>query len=355
LERLSHKELSAFLGFLRGLYATDSRPAFAHHIISELPKVLPSDVTGYNEVDPLKVKAAYVCHPADVPVPEPWIFEQHMRDHPVISYHQKTRDGRARKISDFLTRNQFHRIGLYNEFFHKVDVEYQISLSFQPQAEIIGISLNRSRKDFSERERNVLNLLRPHLIQAYHNVEATTQIAQEITFVGQAMDVAAVGTMVLAKGRVRFMTSRVREMLNEYFPKPSRNTGEIPESLREWIDEQLALLNRTENLPAPIRPLVIERKGKRMVVRLLTQPNQTLLIFQEQRTAPKPDDLQPLGLTARETEVLFWVAQGKTNEETGSILTASARTVAKHLERIYQKLGVENRTAAAILALTFLT
>ena len=355
MERLSHKELSALLAFLRGLYAADSRAALAHHIISELPKVLPSDITGYNEVDPVKVKAAYVCHPADAPVPEPWIFEQHMRDHPVIGYHQKTRDGRASKISDFLTRDQFHRTGLYNEFFHKVDVEYQISLSFQPQAEIIGISLNRSRKDFSERERVILNLLRPHLIQAYHNVEAVTHLAREVTFMMEAMDAAAVGTMVLAGGRVRFMTSRVHEMLSDYFPQRSRNAGEIPESLRGWIDEQLALLNRKETLLPPIRPLVIPRNGKRMVVRLLPQPNEAVLMFQEQRTEAKPDDLQPLGLTPRETEVLFWVARGKTNEETGSILAASSRTVAKHLERIYQKLGVENRTAAAMVALTFLT
>jgi DNA-binding CsgD family transcriptional regulator len=52
-------------------------------------------------------------------------------------------------------------------------------------------------------------------------------------------------------------------------------------------------------------------------------------------------------LTAREREVLFWVARGKSNPETGTILSISPSTVGKHLERIYQKLGVENRTAAS--------
>ncbi len=50
-------------------------------------------------------------------------------------------------------------------------------------------------------------------------------------------------------------------------------------------------------------------------------------------------------------EVLAWVAEGKTNVEIGTVLGARPRTVAKHLERIYQKLGVENRTAAAAFAL----
>lgn len=56
-------------------------------------------------------------------------------------------------------------------------------------------------------------------------------------------------------------------------------------------------------------------------------------------------------LTPREREVLEWVAAGKTSRDIASILGASARTIEKHLERIYEKLGVENRTAAAMRAL----
>ena len=58
-----------------------------------------------------------------------------------------------------------------------------------------------------------------------------------------------------------------------------------------------------------------------------------------------------LGLTAREAEILSWVAQGKTNPEIGIILGIQLTTVKKHLESIFAKLGVENRTAAVTLAL----
>ena len=74
--------------------------------------------------------------------------------------------------------------------------------------------------------------------------------------------------------------------------------------------------------------------------------------------APPPGKKMParkllgsLGLTARETEVLNWIAQGKTNYEIGVILSACTGTICKHVERILSKLGVENRTGAAAIAL----
>jgi len=66
---------------------------------------------------------------------------------------------------------------------------------------------------------------------------------------------------------------------------------------------------------------------------------------------PTPARLEKLGLTPREAEVLFWVAQGKTNPEIATILGIGLTTVKKHLEATFAKLGVENRTSAATMAL----
>ena len=76
-----------------------------------------------------------------------------------------------------------------------------------------------------------------------------------------------------------------------------------------------------------------------------------LLLLEEDIDVIDPQALAPIGLTRRQSEVLAWVARGKTNEEIATISGARPATVAKHLERIYQKLGVETRTAAAIEAL----
>ena len=70
----------------------------------------------------------------------------------------------------------------------------------------------------------------------------------------------------------------------------------------------------------------------------------------------RPDDasstsrLATASLTPRETEVLSWIAKGKTNRDVGEILGMSPRTVNKHLEHVFEKLGVETRAAAAALA-----
>jgi DNA-binding CsgD family transcriptional regulator len=59
---------------------------------------------------------------------------------------------------------------------------------------------------------------------------------------------------------------------------------------------------------------------------------------------------QKLSVTEREAEVLLWIARGKSNRDIAEILSLSPRTVNKHLEQIYAKLGVENRTSAAAMA-----
>lgn len=96
----------------------------------------------------------------------------------------------------------------------------------------------------------------------------------------------------------------------------------------------------------------MQANGSQLTIRLLadsTRDRQTLLM-EERRTELSAAPLQRLGLTAREAEVLLWVAQGKTNPEIGTILGASPGTVHKHTEHIFTKLGVETRTAAAASA-----
>jgi DNA-binding CsgD family transcriptional regulator len=61
-----------------------------------------------------------------------------------------------------------------------------------------------------------------------------------------------------------------------------------------------------------------------------------------------------LALTSREAEVLLWLSRGKTNREIGEILSISPRTVNKHLEQVFTKLGVENRASAAARAVRLL-
>ncbi len=81
-------------------------------------------------------------------------------------------------------------------------------------------------------------------------------------------------------------------------------------------------------------------------------PNEFLLRLVEETVGPASDRLKDrLGISDREAQVLNWIAQGKSNRDIGDILGLSPRTINKHLERIFKKIGVENRTSAAVMVL----
>ncbi|MDP9909483.1 DNA-binding NarL/FixJ family response regulator [Variovorax boronicumulans] len=133
-----------------------------------------------------------------------------------------------------------------------------------------------------------------------------------------------------------------------------------------WRSPQAALwLHALEDpvapgrLPASVEPALAPgasiaigtATGMRLSVRNLGAAalGETMLLFALQREGPAAR-LADAALTPRETEVLSWLAKGKTNRDIGEILGTSPRTVNKHLEHIFEKLGVETRAAAAALA-----
>lgn len=350
MERLTQQQLRALLEFVRECYACLDRGAFVAHLLRALPKIIPSESISYNEVNSNSGQFHVAMEPSSVRFSEDeQIFMRHMSDHPLITHYKQTRDGQALKISDFLTQHQFHRLGLYKEFYRRLGVEYQMAalLAVSPPLRI-AIAFNRSRRDFSERERLLLDLVRPHLTQAYENTEALTQIRQEGALLGQAVEAGSRGVVVLTReGQIRLISLRAREWLGGYFGRVPLRATRLPEPLRSFITHGDALLGRADDVPSPRKPLRVERDGKRLVVRHLDDAEQCVLLLEERQTALQSASAEPFGLTRREAEVLYWVAQGKTNAEIGIILGVRPRTVQKHLEHIFEKLGVESRTAAA--------
>lgn len=360
MERVRQQDLRALLEFLRGCYAPRDLEAFVAYLIRVLPQVVRSEITTYNEVN-LREQQINWREQQITWVWEPSsalnlsdagaIFERHIAEHPLISHFQQTRDGRVVTISDFLSRSQFHRLGLHNEFYRRFGVEDQMAVQLAASPEIqIAVALNRGRRDFSERDRLLLNLLRPHLSQAYGNALAMTRMQREAALLSEALEVSGQGMVALSKeGRVRLMTPRARQWIEEYCGRPSPPATRLPEPLRSWVAQ--AHLGEADDVPFARTPFVSERDGKCLVVRHMDDAEACHLVLEEQPTARQPASLEPLGLTRREAEVLHWVAEGKTNAEIGIILGTRLRTVKKHLEHIYDKLGIENRTAAAILYL----
>ena len=97
--------------------------------------------------------------------------------HPICSYVEETGDFRALRISDFLTRAEFHRLELYDERFRPYGYEYSIMLPLRsPPWHERGFDLMRARRDFSERDREVLDVLSPHLLRVARTFELLADV-----------------------------------------------------------------------------------------------------------------------------------------------------------------------------------
>lgn len=347
MERLKVRDLRALLDFLRRCYAAQDLDEFVAALTSGLADLIPADITGYAEADLQNRWIRLRGNPADFLAGCPLGTqgaERHIEEQPVVAYYLLTGDQRAYRISDFVTHCQLHRLGLYNDFYRPLGIEYQLSVPVVAEPHVLTrITCSRNHPDFSDRERLLLNLVRPHIAEARRNAET-------LTLLKQGGGESGPGLLITEHGRVGQTDARSLALVQEYFG-PVGPMNRLPPSLERWIKHQEGLLEARADPPPPRQSLVVERQGKRLTVRLLPGPVQRLLILQEQRTSLHPASLEPLGLTHREGEVLAWVARGKTNDAIATIFGLSYRTVEKHLENILRKLGVENRTAAATRAL----
>jgi DNA-binding CsgD family transcriptional regulator len=100
-------------------------------------------------------------------------FARYGSQNPLVDYFLRTRDGRAMRFSDLITRRELHRLDLYREVYKPLGAEYQIAITLTSGSDrVLGIALSRAKRDFTARERDLLNLVRPYLIQAYRNALA---------------------------------------------------------------------------------------------------------------------------------------------------------------------------------------
>ena len=120
----------------------------------------------------------------------------------------------------------------------------------------------------------------------------------------------------------------------------------VPHKVARWI--------ATLNMNRRSKSLIVFRQDRHLLMsHRHPRSAETIVLWLEVTETRRPSSYRKHGsLTAREDEVLYWLGQGKGNSEIAAILGIAASTVNKHLERVYPKLGVDNRTAAANVAAT---
>ena len=182
-------------------------------------------------------------------------------------------------------------------------------------------------------------------LQTHARNARLTRLARE------AVDVAGFGVLLVdAMGRIAWRSPQAAIWLQTADSGKTAGGSALPRAVRD-------ALARPTDSAASTDTVFFTQSGVRLSVRNMGSVSlgETMLLL-EQRSAScsVPSRLAQAALTPRETEVLSWLAKGKTNRDIGDILCMSHRTVNKHLEHIFEKLGVETRSAAAALATSHL-
>lgn len=357
MQRLNRRELGTVLDCLRTIYAALDLEAFPRQVVAGLRRVVSAPFGSYNEIDRAAARIRYVVEPAEATVPHLELaVREYQNEQPVVANYLRTGDGSPKKLSDFLSAQKLHRLGIYNENYRRTGVEYQMTFMVKslqrPSAPTIAIALDRGRSetDFSEHDRFMLNLLRPHVVTAYANAETVSALRRTAPPAGGAPETRRREIIVLRTNGRHLVSPRAAYWLSQYFSESAPHGEALPGEVEGWWSRQVVRLGRGQALMDPPAPLVVEGEDTRLTVRLVPDSPNDLLVLEEERTKVDYAALLRLGLTAREAEVLHWVGEGKTNPEIGGILHTRPRTIAKHLEKIFAKLGVETRGAAAARA-----
>ncbi len=146
-------------------------------------------------------------------------------------------------------------------------------------------------------------------------------------------------------GRLLWCTPKARHLIDELFPDASGAAPMLPQHITAQLLNQHPVTRASSSL--------IEVNHRHIQFTLLSSigPDEFLFRIAEAHTGSEEERLQRmLRLTSREAEILAWISRGKTNRDVGEILSISPRTVNKHLEQVFTKLGVENRAAATARA-----
>jgi DNA-binding CsgD family transcriptional regulator len=160
------KSALELVGDVYGLLEIDE---FRPGLLAALRRAVPSDWVSLNEVGPDPTDTVAIAEP---PLEHRWhkVWRAYAMENPLVVEYQRTKDGRPYRFSDVLSTEELHALDLYREFYGQIGLEHQIAFLLPgASGAIIGVALSRRDHDYTDAERDLLELARPHLIQAYSN------------------------------------------------------------------------------------------------------------------------------------------------------------------------------------------
>ncbi len=337
MTELRERDFRAALDFVGEVHDAQDRDEFRAIVLPGYRRLVPALHVSYNEIEGDGRVAAAIVEP-ELPAWAVPAWERHAGENPLLQRYLRTRDGRALRFSDVLPRKQLRSLPLYQEFYAPLGVEHQIAFILPSTPLLtIGVALTRGEADFSERDRRLLELTRPHMIQAYRAAELREQLAATIGGLRSGLDADGRALVLLDRGGgVRFASAAAEAMLDGHAEALAEGRP-LPRVLTEW-------------LAGPARSDTLLLDGRPLLVRRLSSDGRTVLLLDDPDRALPLEALAGLGLTPREAAVLRELALGTETTTAAARLGMAPRTLAKHLQRVNAKLGVGDRGQAVATA-----
>lgn len=355
MKRLRHQDWNNLFSALSIIHSDIEPDTLSERCVAAANKLISAELTAFDFFTDKGVHTGknWYDPPGTITEAEFEIFANVAHEHPFSPDVFGCKRSDAMTTNDFLTTQKFHQTAIYNEFYKIYAIDHQLLIAFSDAPDsIITCAYSRTKSDFSEEERLIVNLIAEHLRIAIQNARKIEQFYKTETNLNSALESKANGVIVLNPNKqIVYESQFARQMLEKYFAEETVKSNALPDSLDRWLTCECDKFGNDSFAP-PAQVFRVEKKDEKLKVSLMynTETQETTLLIEESY-APSPKMLEHLNLTKRETQILFWLSQGKTNKDIGQLLGISPRTVNKHAEKIYVKLGVENRTSAVSVAL----
>jgi DNA-binding CsgD family transcriptional regulator len=348
--RLAERSARAALHMLADVgEATRDSDSFARAGVRALPELVGADLTTLSVCALASGKRRVTGFPENALTPSDIAcFDRFFFAHPLVRFHSTRHDGGTHRISDSLPDAAFQRSALYADYYRRIGIEHAVAVPLFVDGEtLVSFVLNRTGRDFSDSECATLEAVRGPLVMLYRKALALDEAQAMIERFRSWIDTEGWCEIeVDAAFRIRRAGRRGLAMLGVAVPEAGLRPGAaLPPTLIAWLARARA------DGPAGTA-LTLDAGARRFALRALpaVEAGGWLVYVGEKSPAEDVEPSASDNLSRREREVLEWVAAGKSDAQAAAILGISVRTVQKHLEHIYEKLGVEGRTAAVMRA-----
>jgi DNA-binding CsgD family transcriptional regulator len=245
---------------------------------------------------------------------------------------------------------KWKKTAVFNEFYSKLGMQERLSVSLPfARPDSVGVVAHRSHRSFTERDCTVLNLVQFHISEACRT--AKMHLVPPSASIFDAIESLVGGSVVALNsiGAVQFCSDVSQRCFESFFPQEKPFHVGLPATVERWVRREIAAFGISELAVRPPHSLHVRLGERSLQIRLATTIDRTVNVLFLRAEDPTLElaKLSAFELGARTTEVLYWLAKCKKNEEIGIILGMAPETVKTHLKAIFYRLKVENRAAVA--------